>query len=501
MSLPTCAQVPSETIPGLPMSVRRHRYRIATGAAARALFVLCLAATWLGSLAARAADTPERLVGHGGPIKSISISSDGDLWLSASFDYSIIRWEIDGETARIGHRFLDHNGGVNDVTATPDGKLAVSASDDGTVGVYDLATNRLLKRLEGHTAKVVDVAVSADGKVAASAGWDRTARLWDLQALKPIAILDGHYGNVNSVTFSPDGSRLYTAGYDGTVRSWRVSDGTLEGTVYRYNGPLNVIRVLPGGKRAIFGGIGDKGSGFIAVLDLKSGELAKLLQPFSRPVLTADVWPKHHLAAAAGSDGIIRVWDLDTWELKYEHENPYGPIWSLAISGDGKKIYYAGLDDFVIGWQIEPLEPFEPSVGIYPRRFQVTENMDPGEMQFAHRCSVCHTLSPQDGNRAGPTLYRLFGRKAGSLPGYPYSRALRESAIVWNEGTIAELFDHGPDQITPGSKMPLQRLRSVEDRDALIAYLKRATRGEGGVVNGQGGEDPAQPGGTLGDSQ
>lgn len=44
---------------------------------------------------------------------------------------------------------------------------------------------------------------------------------------------------------------------------------------------------------------------------------------------------------------------------------------------------------------------------------------------------------------------------------------------------IARLFDDGPDVVTPGSKMPVQRLKTVEDRDALIAFLKRATRPDG----------------------
>lgn len=473
------------------MSKPGHRFRIAAGGTALALG---LAALCLGPAAAGAAEAPPRLVGHGGPIKSVYISPDGGIVLSASFDYSIIRWVIDGKAARIGHRFLDHDGAVNDIAATPDGRLAVSASDDGTVGVFDLVANRLVKRLEGHTAKVVDIDISADGRMAASAGWDRTARLWDLRKPAPLAVLEGHRGNVNSVAFSPDGATLYTASYDGTIRAWRTADGAQLTTVYRYGGPLNVIRLLPGGTRALFGGIGEGGSGFIGVVDLKTGELAKVLQPFSRPVLTAGVWPQRHLAAAAGSDGIIRVWDLDTWELKYEHENPYGPVWSLAVSGDGAMVYYAGLDDFVIGWQISPREAFEPVGGVYPRRFQVTEDMDPGEMQFAQRCSVCHTLTPQDGNRAGPTLYRLFGRKAGSLPGYPYSRALRESTIVWNEDTIARLFDHGPDQVTPGTKMPLQRLKNVADRDALIGYLKRATRDASGALGGRREADAVKPG-------
>jgi cytochrome c len=469
----------------LSMGHTRRRLRVA-----RALLVLCFAVP----VAAAAAETPMRLSGHGGPVHSVFVSEDGKTVLTASFDYSIIRWDIDGETARVAHRFLDHDGAVNDVAATPDGRLAVSASDDGTVGVFDLAGNRLLKRLTGHTAKVVEVAISPDGKIAASAGWDRTARLWDLEKLVPLAVLDGYRGNVNSVDFSPDGARLYTAAHDGTIRSWRVAEGSLQSTVYRYGGPLNMIRLLPGGKRALFGGIGDAGSGFIGVVDLQTGQLAKILQPFTRPLLTASVWPRHGLAAAAGSDGTIRVWDLDTWELKHEYEYPYGPVRSLAISGDGSKLYYASQENFVVGWQISPREAFEPAVGEYPRPYQVDEGLGPGERQFVRKCSICHTLTPQDGNRAGPSLYRVFGREAGTLPGYPYSQALRDSNIVWNEETIARLFDEGPDKVTPGSKMPLQRLKSIGDRDALIAFLKRATRAGSSAIKGPRGANAARLG-------
>ena len=84
---------------------------------------------------------------------------------------------------------------------------------------------------------------------------------------------------------------------------------------------------------------------------------------------------------------------------------------------------------------------------------------------------------PDGGNRAGPSLYRIFGRKAGSLADYPYSKGLRESKIVWNEKTISQLFDLGPDHDTPGSKMPLQKITDPKLRDALIAFLKKATNG------------------------
>ena len=460
----------------------RCRSRIAARARAGALSVLSLAIICAVPSAVRAGEAPARLSGHGAPVHSVFISADGKIVLSGSFDNSVIRWAIKGEDAEIAQRFSDHDGPVNDVAASSDGTRAVSASGDGTVGVWDLKENRLIKRLAGHRAHVVDIAISADGKIAASASRDHTARLWDLEKLIPLAVLEGHRGGVSSVAISPDRATVYTASLDGTIKSWRADDGKLLGTVFRYGGPLNVIRLLPGGKRALFGGIGDAGSGYIGVLDLDTGELAKILQPYGRPVLTAEVWPRHGLAAAAGSDGTIRVWDLDTWELKHEYEYPYGPVRSLAISGDGTTIYFASPESFVVGWQISPRADFEPAVGVFPRPYQLSEGLGPGERQFVRKCSICHSLSPRNGNRPGPSLYRLFGRKAGSLPGYPYSDALRNSTIVWNEETVARLFDEGPDLITPGSKMPLQRLKSAQDRDALIAYLKRATGGDSGAI-------------------
>ena len=95
-----------------------------------------------------------------------------------------------------------------------------------------------------------------------------------------------------------------------------------------------------------------------------------------------------------------------------------------------------------------------------------------GPKLFA-KCAACHTLTGDGGNRAGPPLAGLFGRRAGSVADYPYSPALRDSGIVWTEETVARLFDMGPDRFVPGSKMPLQRLTDPRDRGDLIDYLKQ----------------------------
>jgi cytochrome c len=111
-----------------------------------------------------------------------------------------------------------------------------------------------------------------------------------------------------------------------------------------------------------------------------------------------------------------------------------------------------------------------------PRRFQVKTGMKLGELQFTRKCSVCHTLKADDANRAGPSLYKLFGRKAGTLGGYSYSQSLIDSNVVWNEKTIDELFVKGPHIIVPGTKMPLQKVSDNKKRKALIEYLKEATK-------------------------
>jgi cytochrome c len=84
-------------------------------------------------------------------------------------------------------------------------------------------------------------------------------------------------------------------------------------------------------------------------------------------------------------------------------------------------------------------------------------------------------LTLDDANRAGPTLYRIFGRRAGSVQGYPYSAALKSSDVVWTPKTLGKLFELGPHRYTPGSKMPLQRITDASKRQALIRFLKSAT--------------------------
>ena len=88
---------------------------------------------------------------------------------------------------------------------------------------------------------------------------------------------------------------------------------------------------------------------------------------------------------------------------------------------------------------------------------------------------ACHTLSPDEGNKAGPTLYGIFGRRIATLPGYNFSPALKKLEIVWTPETVSKLFEVGPEHYTPGTKMPEQTIGSAEDRKALVEFLAKTT--------------------------
>lgn len=431
--------------------------------------VLCAAILALPPAPAAAQALPDTLKGHGGPIKAITIAPDGKHALTASFDYSIIHWELSGDEGRILHRMTGHDGPVNDVAFLPGNTRAVSVSDDGSLALWDLEQGVLITRIESEPVKVLDVAVSADGAKAAAARWDHTAKIYDLEKQSEIATLEGHKGNVNAVAFSADGKRLYTAAYDGEIIEWDVAAAELERPVYRHGWGVNSIALIDDG-RLLFGAL----NGTVGVLDLTADGAVETLASKSNPVQNVELSDDGTLLAYADTEGEIEVFDAATAAKIAGGPVAYGPVWDFDFMPDGKQIYLVGLDDFAIRWQVTPREIARIQSEI-PRRFQLTESDDPGELEFQRKCSVCHTLTPDDENRAGPTLYGVFGRKAGAVPDYDYSKALRESGIVWNEETIGRLFDHGPDVVVPGTKMPIQRLKSVERRDALIRFLKAAT--------------------------
>ncbi len=93
-----------------------------------------------------------------------------------------------------------------------------------------------------------------------------------------------------------------------------------------------------------------------------------------------------------------------------------------------------------------------------------------GLQAFNNACRTCHTVKEGD-NRLGPNLYKIVGRKAGSLPDYAFSSAMKEADFVWDEERL-DRFIARPDEVVTGNNMkPYGGLSSSDDRKKIIAFL------------------------------
>lgn len=96
-----------------------------------------------------------------------------------------------------------------------------------------------------------------------------------------------------------------------------------------------------------------------------------------------------------------------------------------------------------------------------------------GQLAFNNACRTCH-LTRESDNRLGPNLHKIIGRKAGSLPDFNYSSAMKEADFVWDEAKL-DRFITDPDEVVPGNNMkPYGGLTSKDDRAKIVAFLAKA---------------------------
>jgi cytochrome c len=404
-----------------------------------------------------------QLRGHGGPVRALAVSADGQSAISGSFDSTSIRWSLTRNAAEQVLRF--HADAVNAVVPFRDGRTA-TAGADGRIAIWSPDKTEPDAVFEGHTAPIVALALSPDGATLASASWDQTVRLWPLAGGAP-RVLEGHTQNVNGVAFTADGRAVISVSYDLSVRIWPVSDGQAPAVVSMPT-PLNAVAAVTDGEIAVGGADGKVY--FLTASGASAGEVAA----GSRPVISIAISPDGALLAAAGIGGTVAVIDRKARTLARTLVGPGLPVWSVAFMPDSRTLLTGGADSIIRRWNATTGEPVDPIL-LETAGDPLSAYAGDRGAEIFRACVACHTLGTDQGNRAGPTLAGVFGRRIATAPGYNFSDALKRLDIVWTPETVSKLFEIGPQAYTPGTKMPEQRIGSEQDRAALVQFLERAT--------------------------
>ena len=90
-----------------------------------------------------------------------------------------------------------------------------------------------------------------------------------------------------------------------------------------------------------------------------------------------------------------------------------------------------------------------------------------------NKCKACHALKAGK-NKVGPSLHGIMGRKAASVPKFKYSKAMKNSGLIWDEETLRKYLKK-PRAFLKGTRMSFAGIKKEKDMDNLIAYLKQVS--------------------------
>ena len=278
------------------------------------------------------------------------------LFVPASRAQDYTRWNLpEGVLARLG------KGRAKAAVYSADGtRLAVNSSIG--IWIYDAHTGAEVVLIPERDAEVM--ALSSDGSTLASisGGFDNTIKLWDAVSGQLKAVLKGN--QITSIAFSPDGATLASGSDDNTIRLWDAGCGQLKAILKRHNGIVASVSYSPDGATLASG----SNDGTVQLWDADSGQIKDTLElPGSvysvayTPDGASLVIVSSHTVAytpdgaslVTNSDhGTVRLWDVDSGQIK--DTLPEHTIWvnSVAFSPDGATLASSHMDYTVRLWDV-----------------------------------------------------------------------------------------------------------------------------------------------------
>ncbi|OWK47068.1 WD40 repeat domain-containing serine/threonine-protein kinase [Fimbriiglobus ruber] len=292
---------------------------------------------------------------------------------------------------------LPHSAPVNAVAFNPAGTRIVTGADDGSVRLWDAATNRLIRSAVNELSLVRAVAFSPDGRTYAVAGntgkpyrpgevrirdaetatlicppiphpgvlyavayspdgralvtgchslpEGGRAQVWEVATGKPVGPPMIHSARVSAVAFSPDGKLVLTASHDCTAQLWDRQTGKRVGGPMIHPYPVSAAAFTPDGKAVVTGGgdVRKHGSELdaIRVWDILTGK--PLVGPFTHVsmIWSLAIRPDGQALVASDAAGRVRFWSMGRWRPVVE-QSLSDPQYAIAYSPDGKWLAAGG---------------------------------------------------------------------------------------------------------------------------------------------------------------
>jgi WD40 repeat protein/tRNA A-37 threonylcarbamoyl transferase component Bud32 len=284
-----------------------------------------------------------------GAMKTVAFNPKGPFLAAAGApDGSVLVWDLDSPDQPL--RFNDHKASVECIAFSPDGNFLASGGADRIVRIVDFRDRARSVTLEGDAGLVRALAYRPDGKLVASAGEDEVIRLHDPATGKLDRVLRGHTNGILCLAFSPDG-RWLASGAWGTKNQLCLWDLEKD-LVYKlegHTGSINSVAFNPDDRQNLT--LASAGSDHvIRVWNVAKRELAYKLEGTPDDVLSLAFHPRGQRIVSIGTDRLIRVWDIVTRQEILDFEEHVGTLRRVVFSPDGRSLAGAG-NGVVRVWQ------------------------------------------------------------------------------------------------------------------------------------------------------
>lgn len=309
-------------------------------------------------------------------ISAIAISPDGKNFVLGTSDGMIQVWDLQRE--KLLKTFKSHSGSINSVAVSPNNIRVASGSSDGTIKIWSLQYGSLLHTFKSHAGAINAIAFSPDGQLLASGCSNNTIQIWHRPGV-PLYTLKNRSGSVNAVAFSPDGQLLASGNSNGAIEIWTK----------KFNKPLHTLRSPASVYNLAFSPNGQvlasgSGDGTIMLQAIPRQGAVSSVQPFARPSSSSSTestaWlklllfifiitlirtvdnslarrPAQQWQTSTGATPTLpsRPIPPSSWqqsEQVYTLTPHAGPVYSVAISPDGKTLVTASADKTIKIWDL-----------------------------------------------------------------------------------------------------------------------------------------------------
>lgn len=316
-------------LPRMPFDVDRPRVHEATRSLYDALYALREVRTFSG---------------HDNDVNTVRFSPDGQTVLTSSDDGTAGLWDV--ASGKRLQTYGPHKGKVYAAQFSPDGSRVVTTGDDNALYLWDTATGGRRATLAAHQDRIVAARFSPSGERLITGSRDKTARIWDVATAQVSAVLAGHGDQLTSTSFSPDGRRVLTSSNDKLAIIW---DGETAAELLRLAHPAPVLGAVfdaTGVRVATFGQ--DQSA---RVWDAANGqELAVLAVPGAP--LSAVEFCGPNCVMTASWDGLLRLWDVAKARVIFELKGHSETILKVLADPSGRFAVTVSRDGTTVVWEI-----------------------------------------------------------------------------------------------------------------------------------------------------